>query len=248
MNTSIMRSFQLTSFGSSLAENTRPAPEPKDTEVLVRVRGAGVCHSDVHIWEGHYDLGSGRKLSFANRVALPLTLGHETAGEVVRLGPKATGVKPGDKVLACSWIGCGECAACGAGDEHLCVKPGFLGVNRDGGYSDYVVVPHPRYLIDIGDIDPVSAAPLVCSGLTTYSALKKFGSTLERVPTIIIGAGGLGLMSIGVLKMMNGKGAVVVELDERKRKAALDAGAIAGPLHPRSGRQWRERGTRRRCA
>ena len=242
MNQQIMRCYQLTAFGGSLAESSRMAPEPMGTEVLVQVRGAGVCHSDVHIWEGHYDLGSGRKLSFEGRVNFPLTLGHETAGEVVRVGPEAKGVKVGDKVLACSWIGCRECESCQTGDEHLCIKPRFLGVNRDGGYADFVIVPHPRYVVDIGDIDPVAAAPLVCSGLTTYSALKKFGPTLERVPTIIIGAGGLGLMSLGILKMMNGKGAVVVEIDPRKRQAALEAGAMAAidPKAPDAAQQIRK--------
>jgi D-arabinose 1-dehydrogenase-like Zn-dependent alcohol dehydrogenase len=227
MSQQVMRCYQLTEFRGTLAEASGKAPEPTGTEVLVQVGGAGVCHSDVHIWEGHYDLGSGRKLSFEGRVNFPLTLGHETAGTVVRVGPDAKGVKVGDKVLACSWIGCGACEACENGDEHLCIKPQFLGVNRDGGYASFVVLPHPRYAIDIGDIDPVAAAPLVCSGLTTYSALKKFGRYLQSVPTVIIGAGGLGLMSLGILKMMNGKGAVVVEIDPRKREAALKAGAIA---------------------
>jgi propanol-preferring alcohol dehydrogenase len=237
----VMRCYQLTAFQSSLAEKSCMAPEPAGTEVLVKISGAGVCHSDVHIWEGHYDLGGDRKLSFEGRVNFPLTLGHETAGEVVRVGPDAKGVKVGDKVLACSWIGCGKCESCSTGDEHLCIKPGFLGVNRDGGYSEFVLLPHPRYAVDIGSIDPVAAAPLVCSGLTTYSAMKKFGAYLQSTPTVIIGAGGLGLMSLGVLKMMGGKGAVVVEIDPRKRQAALDAGAKAAidPKAPNAMQQIR---------
>jgi D-arabinose 1-dehydrogenase-like Zn-dependent alcohol dehydrogenase len=227
MNRPSMRCYQLTAFGHNLAETTHLAPEPVGTEVLVRVRGAGVCHTDVHLWEGHYDLGSGRTLSFADRVKLPLTPGHETAGEVFRAGPEAQGVTIGAKVLACSWIGCRECEACLAGDEQLCVKPRFLGVNCNGGYADFVMVPHPRYLVDIGDLDPVTAAPLVCSGITTYAALKKFGPSLQRSPVVIFGAGGLGLMSLGVLKMMKGRGAVMVELDARKREEALKAGALA---------------------
>lgn len=223
----MMRCYQLTGFGQGLAESEQLRPEPTGTEVLVKVRGAGVCHSDVHLWEGHYDLGGERRLSFADRLKLPLTLGHESAGEVVALGPQAQGVAMGANCLVCSWIGCLECVACSAGDEHLCTAPRFMGVNRDGGYAEYILVPHPRYLVEIGNLDPVAAAPLVCSGLTTYSALKKFGPLLERQPLAVIGAGGLGLIAIGLLKHLGGKGAVVVELDPRKREAAMAAGALA---------------------
>lgn len=238
----MMRCYQLTGFGQSLAGNEQPQPAPSGTEVLVKVRGAGVCHSDVHLWDGHYDLGSERKLSFADRLKLPLTLGHESAGEVMALGPDAQGVAEGALCVVCSWIGCRKCTACEAGDEHLCVAPRFLGVNRDGGYADYILVPHPRYLVEIGDLDPVSAAPLVCSGLTTYSALKKFGPLLARHPIAIIGAGGLGLIALGVLKMLGGKGAVVVEIDPRKREAAIAAGALAtvDPKAPDAAAQLRK--------
>lgn len=223
----MMRCYQLTGFGEGLAAKQQPRPEPTGTEVLVQVRGAGVCHSDVHLWEGHYDLGGARKLSFADRLKLPLTLGHETAGEIVAAGPEAQDATIGASCLVCSWVGCGDCAACAAGDEHLCAAPRFLGVNRDGGYAEYVLVPHPRYLVEIGDLDPVAAAPLVCSGLTTYSALKKFGPLLARQPLAVIGAGGLGLIALGLLERLGGKGAVVVEIDPRKREAAMAAGALA---------------------
>ena len=89
------------------------------------------------------------------------------------------------------------------------------------------MVPHPRYLLDLQGLDPVTAAPYACSGLTTYSALRKVADVLEREPILIIGAGGLGLMALSLLKAMGGKGAIVVDIDERKRRAALDAGAIA---------------------
>ena len=229
----MMQCYQLTGFHQDLGRSEKPRPEPTGTEVLLRVSGAGVCHSDVHLWEGSYDLGGDRKLSFADRLKLPLTLGHETAGEVVALGPDATGIALGASCIACSWIGCRECVACEAGDEHLCTAPRFLGVNRDGGYADYLLVPHPRYLVEIGDLDPVASAPLVCSGLTTYSALRKFGPLLAHQPIAIIGAGGLGLIALGILKMLGGKGAVVVELDARKREAAMAAGALA-TIDPRA--------------
>lgn len=102
-----------------------------------------------------------------------------------------------------------------------------IGVYCDGGYADHIMVPHPRYLVDLKGLDPVTSAPYACSGLTTYSALKKVAPLLEREPIMIIGAGGLGLMALGLLKALGGKGAVVVDIDARKREAALAAGAIA---------------------
>ena len=203
-------------------------PEPAGTEVLLRVIAAGVCHSDLHFWEGIYDLGGGKTLKLTDRgMKLPLTMGHEIAGQVVALGPKARGVKVGAKRLVYPWIGCGQCAVCKRGEEHLCLKPGFVGVFRPGGYADHVIVPHPRYLFDYGSLKPEQAAPLACSGLTAYSALKKFGSTLKTDPVVIIGAGGVGLMALGILKAMKGKGAIVVDIDPNKREAAKKAGALA---------------------
>lgn len=227
MPASHLHCCQLTGFGQPLEASTRPLPEPRGEEVLLRVTGAGVCHSDVHIVEGGYDLGQGRSLSFKERIRFPLTLGHETAGEVVALGPEAQEVATGDRVLVYPWIGCGNCAVCRAGQENLCLSPDFIGVNRDGGYADHVLVPSARYLVDIAGLDPVKAAPLPCSGLTTYSALRKFGARLESVPTVVMGAGGLGLMALGLMQRMGAAGAIVVEPDAARRQAALEAGARA---------------------
>lgn len=224
---STMRCFHLAAFGQPLLAVDRPVPKPTGSEVVLTVRAAGVCHSDLHVQDGEIDLGNGQVASFAARVKLPLTLGHETTGTVVALGPDASGVAVGDTCLVCGWIGCGQCSFCRQGDEHLCSDSRFLGVSRDGGFADHVVVPHPRYLIDLAGIDPVSAAPLACSGLTTYSALKKAGPLLQQQPIVIVGAGGLGLMALNLLRLMGGKGAVVIEIDAVKRQAALDCGALA---------------------
>lgn len=221
------RSFQMTDFQTPLTETIADVARPVGTEVLVKVKGAGICHSDLHIQEGFYELGGGEKLSFEGRVQFPFTPGHETAGEVAALGPDVTDIEVGSNVLVCSWVGCGACPACKADNEQLCTAPQFIGVNKPGGYSDYVVVPHPRYLIDIGDMDPTKAAPLACSGLTTYGAIRKFGTLAEGVPLVIVGAGGLGLMAIGLMSKMGLPAPVVVELDPSKREAALTAGARA---------------------
>lgn len=224
-----MRCFQLVAFGEPLAPAQGFAPVPTGTEVVLRVRGAGVCHSDVHLWEGFHDYGGGRRASFEARIGLPLTLGHETAGDVFATGPDVAdlpdAVAPGETCLLCSWVGCGSCAACVVGDEHLCTAPRYRGVNRDGGYADFVVVPHPRYLIPLGDLDPVAAAPLACSGLTAFCALRKARSASQRI--VVIGAGGLGLMAVGLCRVQGDPGVVVLEPDAARRQAALDAGALA---------------------
>jgi propanol-preferring alcohol dehydrogenase len=229
----VMKSFQVADFNAPLQEVDQPTPQPSGTQVLIRVKAAGVCHSDLHIWEGGYDLGHGRKpLSLKDRgVSLPRTMGHETVGEVLAFGPDAGpdargGLKAGDIALAYPWLGCGRCEVCLAGDENMCLKPCSLGVHCDGGYADHMTVPHPKYLLNLKGLDPVTAAPYACSGVTTYSALKKVEKDFDS-PIVIFGAGGLGLMALTLLKAMGGKGAIVVDIDARKRDAAEKAGALA---------------------
>jgi D-arabinose 1-dehydrogenase-like Zn-dependent alcohol dehydrogenase len=206
-----------------------PTPEPKGAEVLIRMTGAGVCHSDIHIWEGVYDLGSGNKMTLKDRgVSLPLTMGHEISGEVVKAGPAAKGVKVGMSCVVYPWLGCGDCPTCKRGEENLCaVKSRAMGVFTPGGYAEYVLVPHERYCIDLGTLEPAESAPLACSGVTTYSAFKKFGLRIKDEPVVIMGAGGLGHMALSVLRAMGGKGAIVVDIDASKREAAMAAGALA---------------------
>jgi D-arabinose 1-dehydrogenase-like Zn-dependent alcohol dehydrogenase len=206
-----------------------PTPEPKGAEVLLRMTAAGVCHSDIHIWEGVYDLGSGNKMTLKDRgVTLPLTMGHEISGEVVKIGPDVKTVAPGMAAVVYPWLGCGECPTCRRGEENLCaVKTRSMGVFTPGGYAEYVLVPHERYCVDLGALDPAETAPLACSGVTTYSALKKFGAKIKDEPVVIMGAGGLGHMALRVLRAIGGQGAIVVDIDAGKRQAALEAGALA---------------------
>ena len=223
-----MRSYDIAQYGAPLERFDRATPEPRGTEVLVRVSAAGVCHSDLHIWEGYFDLGGGKKLTMASRgMKLPHTLGHETAGEVAALGPEAQGLALGQRCLVYPWIGCGKCEVCSAGEEQLCLQPRFLGVHAAGGYSDRILVPHPRYLLDISDMPAAVAAPYACSGLTTYGALRKLGPLLAERPVVVIGAGGLGLMCLALHKAMKGKGAIAVDIDPAKCQAARSAGALA---------------------
>ena len=222
-----MKSFKVAEFNAPLKEVDEPTPQPSGTQVLIKVKAAGVCHSDLHLWEGSYDLGPGRKpMSLKDRgIALPLTMGHETVGEVVAMGPDANGdIKIGDVALVYPWLGCGKCETCKRDEENMCQTPRSLGVYCDGGYSDHMLVPRPQYLINLNGLDPVIAAPYACSGVTTYGALRKVDDLSQ--PIVIIGAGGLGLMALTLLKAMGGKGAIVVDIDARKREAAEKAGAL----------------------
>jgi D-arabinose 1-dehydrogenase-like Zn-dependent alcohol dehydrogenase len=219
--------FQVCVCGQPLQLNEAPTPEPKGSEVLLKVIAAGVCHSDLHLADGWFDLGGGKRMSLQDRgMKLPVTLGHENVGEVVAVGPEAKSVKIGARMLAHPWIGCGNCGPCKRGEENLCRAMKSLGVFSNGGYADYLIVPHPRYLFDIGDLAPERAAPLACSGVTTFGALKKV-PTLTSEPTVIIGAGGLGLMCQALHKAMGGHSAIVVDIDPVKRDAAKKAGASA---------------------
>ena len=220
-----MRMFQLCTCGEPLQLTEQATPKPTGSEVLLKVLAAGVCHSDLHLADGWFDLGGGKRLSLAERgMKLPVTLGHENVGEVVAAGPDAKGVRIGARMLADPWIGCGACGPCRRGEENLCRAMKSLGVFANGGYADHIMVPHPRYLFDIGDLPPERVAPLACSGVTTYGALKKV-PTLASEPTVIIGAGGLGLMCLALHQKMGGHSAIVVDVDAAKRKAAKAAGA-----------------------
>ena len=223
-----MESYQLTGFGAPLEARAQAAPEPKGTELLLAVRAAGMCHSDVHVWEGFYDLGGGKQSKMEGRIPLPLTMGHEAVGQIVAGGPEAGAVDPTRNYLIYPWIGCGECPACRRSEENMCTRqPRFLGFFRPGGYSTHILVPHPRYLIDIGDLSPRQVAPLACAGVTTYAAIRKVGPAIAEAPVLILGAGGLGLMALSLLKALGARGAAVVDVDPAKRDAAMQAGAIA---------------------
>ena len=220
-----MLSYQVQEFGKPLAQVIRDTPVPQGSEVIVKVGSCGVCHSDVHLHDGYFDLGGDVKLDMTRTVQPPRTLGHEIAGTVVSMGPDAKGVKVGDRRVVFPWIGCGACSLCAAGNEHLCNKPAALGIHRDGGFADHVSVPHPKYLLDYGTLSEEQAAPYACSGLTAWSALKKVAPLGPKDPLLIIGAGGVGLSGIRLARKLFEAPPIVVELDKSKWDIAREAGA-----------------------
>ena len=223
-----MRCYRVHEHGEPLQQVDLPMPTPTGTQVLIKVHAAGLCHTDLHLWDGYYQLGQGKRLSLAERgVKPPLTLSHEISGEVVGYGEQVSDVVIGTHALLHPWIGCGECRYCQHEQENLCLKPQQLGIVKPGGFAEYILVPHPRYLVDLQGLDPAQAAPLACAGLTTFSALNKFADRIHREPVVIIGAGGLGLMALSLLKAQAAKGAIVVDIDDAKLQTAQDLGAIA---------------------
>jgi propanol-preferring alcohol dehydrogenase len=201
-------------------------PIPKGSQVLIKVESSGVCHSDIHLWEGGYEGPEDTFLKTTDRgVKYPLTPGHEIAGIVDSLGEQSEGFTKNDKVLVYPWIGDGLCPACRIGEENLCDKPRSLGIYNDGGYADYVLVPSYKYLIKLGDkIDTDTSAPLSCSALTAYGAVKNANLT-PNDNVVIVGTGGLGLMAIQLAKAITGSRIIALDLDDNKLKAAKENGA-----------------------
>jgi propanol-preferring alcohol dehydrogenase len=221
-----MKSAKIIEINQPLQIQENKTPKPKGQQVLVRVQSSGVCHSDIHLWEGGYEGPQGQFLKTTDRgVKYPLTPGHEIAGVIDSLGEQAEGFKNDEKVLVYPWIGDGFCPACRVGEENLCDKPRSIGVYRDGGYADYVLVPSYKYLIKLGDdIDTDTSAPLSCSALTAYGAVKNANLT-PNDNVVIVGTGGLGLMAIQLAKAITGSRIIALDRDDAKLRAAKKNGA-----------------------
>ncbi|MDO9711357.1 alcohol dehydrogenase [Paracraurococcus lichenis] len=233
-----MRAWAVVETGKPLQEIEMPTPEPKGAEVLLEVTHAGVCHSDLHIWEGEYDLGSRGKMRLTDRgVVLPLAMGHEIVGRVVKLGPDAQnqGTKVGDLRVVYPWVGCGKCAICQKDEENMCLTPRSLGVYQNGGYATHVLATHVKHLVDIEGVDPALAATYACSGITVYSAINKVMPLEPNEPVVLVGAGGLGLQAVAILKALGHQAICAVDVDAKKLEAAKAQGASATVLATRDG-------------
>jgi propanol-preferring alcohol dehydrogenase len=217
-----MQAVRLTAWEHPPEVCTVPRPAPGPGEVLLRVDGAGLCHSDLHLV--HWPAGS---LPYD----LPFTLGHEVAGTVIGLGGGAHGVEVGERVLVYGPWGCGVCPRCSLGEEHLCRRGATLsgrgcGLGRDGGLAEELVVPSPRLLVGIGDLDPVAAAPLADAALTPYHAIRRALPLL--VPgssAVVIGVGGLGHVAVQLLRALSAARIIVVDTRPAALELALACGA-----------------------
>jgi D-arabinose 1-dehydrogenase-like Zn-dependent alcohol dehydrogenase len=217
----LMLTFSVEEFGGPVVQLKSPDPQPQGSEVVVEVTRCGVCHTDLHLQDGYYDLGGGKRLNLADRgVTPPLTPGHEVLGRLVGKGPDApiADDQLGRTFLVYPWLGCATCDTCLRGDENLCPTPASIGVFRPGGYAERCLVPHPRYLIDVTGIEPTLAATYACSGLTAYSALRKTDIDRERDLLLIIGLGGVGYSALQIAEALGFRNIAVADIDEAKRE------------------------------
>jgi len=221
-----MKAARIVKPNESLEVQQLETPKPRGSQVLIRVESSGVCHSDIHLWEGGYEGPGGQLLKTTERgVKYPLTPGHEIAGIVDTLGEEAEGFAKKDKVLVYPWIGEGLCPACRIGQENLCDKPRSLGVYTDGGYAEYVLVPSYKYLLKIDEqMETNASATLSCSALTAYGAVKNTNLKPDD-NVVIVGAGGLGLMAMQLAKAVTGSKVIAMDLDDEKLGAAKKNGA-----------------------
>ena len=219
---STMRAVQVVGYHQDLEMTEVPVPEPTGPfDVVVKIGGAGVCRTDLHILEGQWAEKSG--------VVLPYTIGHENAGWVHAVGSAVTNVAEGDKVIVHPLITCGLCRACRSGDDVHCEASAFPGIDTHGGYAEYLKTS-ARSVVRIDDsLEPSDVAALADAGLTAYHAAAKAARRLRPGDTcVVIGAGGLGHIGIQVLKALTAARIVVVDRNADAVKLALSIGADHG--------------------
>ncbi|HEX6248554.1 MAG TPA: NAD(P)-dependent alcohol dehydrogenase [Nocardioidaceae bacterium] len=219
---STMRAVQVVGYHQNLEMTEVPVPEPTGAfDVVVKIGGAGVCRTDLHILEGQWAEKSG--------VTLPYTIGHENAGWVAAVGSAVTNVAEGDKVIVHPLITCGLCRACRSGDDVHCENNAFPGIDTHGGYADYLKTS-ARSVVKIDEsLEPADVAALADAGLTAYHAAAKAARRLTpRDRCVVIGAGGLGHIGIQVLKALSPAELIVVDRHPDAVKLAVEIGADHG--------------------
>ena len=218
-----MKSYKIITSGAPLEERISDKPIPKGKQVLIKTIACGVCHTDIHIHDGYFDLGGGMQLP--TPLLEPLTMGHEIFGEVVSVGEEVSNINVGEKYVAYPWIGCGDCELCNTDKTHYCMNNSNLGINVSGGYGDHVIVPGEQYLFDAGDTPDSLAGSYACRGLTAFSALRKAEPFPHDNSLVIVSAGGLGLLALKIARAAYGINPIVLDIDDEKLKVAKNLGA-----------------------
>jgi alcohol dehydrogenase, propanol-preferring len=216
-----MAAYRIVAWGEPPQLVEVAVPEPGPGEVLVEVAGNGLCHSDLGMT--HIPGEVAESLGWH----LPFTLGHETAGHVVALGPGTSGVAVGDAVALVAPASCGRCPACRRGRDSACPHGSAgRGYGRDGGLARYVVAPAPRGVVPLGDLDPLSAGPLTDAGATAFHAVDRVVPRLAEGSTaVVIGAGGLGAFAIQILRALTPARVVAVDTNPARHDVARALGA-----------------------
>lgn len=209
-----MKAVQLVEIGQPLQAREVPLPSVGPRDVLVRIKAAGICHSDVHYRNG---------ISPVSR--LPQTLGHEIAGVIEAVGSEVTQASIGDRVCLHYLVTCGECHYCSTGNEQFCVEGKMLGKHLDGGYAEYLSVP-ARNAVPLDDaVSFEHGAALMCSSATSFHALRK--GRLEPGETIaVFGAGGLGMSAIQLARAFGAMQVFAVDINPSKLELAQRYGAV----------------------
>lgn len=217
-----MKAVQYVEIGSKPQVVEIPTPEPGPGQVLLKVTAAGLCHSDSYI------MGlSAEQFIYG----LPLTLGHEGAGTVAAVGAGVTGIEIGTSYAVYGSWGCGYCYTCSTGAENYCERATELGIRppglgAPGALAEYLLVDSPRYLVPLGDLDPVQNVALTDAGLTPYHAIKPtLPKLLPGSTAVCIGVGGLGHMGVQILRALSDTTVIAVDTAEDKRQLAVDMGA-----------------------
>lgn len=220
-----MRALRFTDWSETPSLQDVPEPEPTAGQVLIKVAGAGACHSDLHLMDWSAEQAP-------DAIQPPFTLGHENTGTIAELGDGVSGWEVGQPVAVYGPWGCGRCAPCRRSAENLCEHTGELGgmaggLGFDGGMAEYLLVPDQRLLLPLPDgLDPIQAAPLTDAGLTPYHAIKQALPLLVPGSTaVVIGLGGLGHLAVQLLGELSAARIVAVDTSDEKLARAKELGA-----------------------
>lgn len=209
-----MKAVRLVKINKPLEMQEIPAPEPGATDILVKVKAAGICHSDAHYRAG-----------LSPTSDLPLTLGHEVAGIVDQVGKNVSSIKVGDRVALHYLVTCGDCYYCASGNEQFCSRGKMLGHHIDGGYAEYIRVPAHNAVLLPEDLPFDQGATLMCASATAYHALVK--ARIKPADKVaIFGVGGLGQSAVQLARGFGATTVYAIDINPEKLALAASYGAI----------------------